>query len=298
MENLVPLVERTPYMIAKGIEPSSGVLTDKSGKEMVIPAMDENGKVWTAQYIQKDGTKRFAKDGRKEGCFHPLGGMDKLAAAPAIVIGEGYATVSSAESTLGYATVSAFDSGNLLAVATALHAKFPDKPIIILGDDDKHQVMTHGTNAGRTKAIEAAKAVGGKAIFPTFAPGEVAYPDTLPAVTPQAYRKHLQAAGELKALISAEGPSAGDPAQSELAGALKADMLSDAQLAALEKMKRLTDFNDLATKSSLGREGLERQVKNAVEKVIGPRETKVQQPTQERTHSIEDVQRTKRVIGH
>ncbi|WP_178126492.1 zincin-like metallopeptidase domain-containing protein [Pseudomonas sp. FSL R10-0399] len=290
MENLVPVVELTPYMSAKGIQPLSGVLTDKAGKETVIPAIDENGKQWTAQYIQKDGTKRFAKDGRKEGCFHPLGGLDALAAAPVIVIAEGYATASTLASSLGHATVAAFDSGNLPAVAKALHAKFPDKPIVIAGDDDRHQVMTHGTNAGRTKAVEAAKAVGGKAIFPTFAPGEVVYPDTLPAITPQAYRKHTQAAGELKALISQDGPSAGDPAQSERAAELKAEMLSDAQLAALDKMKRLTDFNDLATKSSLAREGLERQVNNAVAKVIEQHQVKVQQPTQERVQGIEDKQ--------
>lgn len=290
MENLVPVVELTPYMSAKGIQPLSGVLTDKAGKETVIPAIDENGKQWTAQYIQKDGTKRFAKDGRKEGCFHPLGGLDALAAAPVIVIAEGYATASTLASSLGHATVAAFDSGNLPAVAKALHAKFPDKPIVIAGDDDRHQVMTHGTNAGRTKAVEAAKAVGGKAIFPTFAPGEVVYPDTLPAITPQAYRKHTQAAGELKALISQDGPSAGDPAQSERAAELKAEMLSDAQLAALDKMKRLTDFNDLATKSSLAREGLKRQVNNAVAKVIEQHQVKVQQPTQERVQGIEDKQ--------
>ncbi|MNE55185.1 DNA primase TraC [compost metagenome] len=193
--------------------------------------------------------------------------------------------------------MAAFDSGNLPAVAKALHAKFPDKPIVIAGDDDRHQVMTHGTNAGRTKAVEAAKAVGGKAIFPTFAPGEVVYPDTLPAITPQAYRKHTQAAGELKALISQDGPSAGDPAQSERAAELKAELLSDAQLAALDKMKRLTDFNDLATKSSLEREGLERQVNNAVAKVIEQHQVKVQQPIQERVQGIEDKQQTRRVIS-
>lgn len=296
MESLVPIAESTPYLTAKGIKPLHGVLTDKAGIQTVIPAIDENGKQWTAQYIQKDGTKRFAKDGRKEGCFHPLGGMDALAAAPVIVIAEGYATSSTLASSLGHATVAAFDSGNLPAVAKALHAKFPDKPIVIAGDDDKHQVITHGTNAGRTKALEAAKAVGGKAIFPTFAPGEVIYPDTLPAITPQAFRKHVQASGELKAIISESGPSAADPAQSERAAQLKGDLLSDAQLAALEKMKRLTDFNDLATKSSLGREGLKRQVNNAVAKVI-EQQVRVQQPIQERVQGIEDKQQPRRAIG-
>jgi putative DNA primase/helicase len=30
------------------------------------------------QYIQPDGTKRFAKDSRREGCFNPVGGMEAL----------------------------------------------------------------------------------------------------------------------------------------------------------------------------------------------------------------------------
>ncbi len=296
MENLMPVVELTPYMESKGIQPLSGVLTDKAGKETVIPAIDVNGKQWTAQYIQKDGTKRFAKDGRKEGCFHPLGGLEAVAAAPVLVIAEGYATASTLASTLGHATVAAFDSGNLPAVAKALHEKFPEKPIVIAGDDDRHQVMSHGTNAGRTKAVEAAKAVGGKAIFPTFAPGEVEYPEALPTITPQAFRKHTQASGELKALISEGGPDAGNPAQSPRAAELHAEMLTDEQVAALEKMKRLTDFNDLATKSTLGKEGLERQVKNAVGRVIEQHQVKVQQPQQERVQGVkraEDEQQPK-----
>jgi len=45
--------------------------------------------------------------------------------------------------------------------ANALHAKFPDKPILIAGDDDQHPEATQGINPGRSKAEEAAKAVGG-----------------------------------------------------------------------------------------------------------------------------------------
>ena len=81
-----------------------------------------------------------------------------------------------------------------------MHAKFPDKPILIAGDDARHLEATQGINPGRSKAEEAAKAVGGKALLPIFAPGE----------------------------------QAANP-------------------------KGFTDFNDLATKSVLGREGIERQ---------------------------------------
>jgi phage/plasmid primase-like uncharacterized protein len=31
-----------------------------------------DGKLWTVQYIKEDGTKRFAKDSRKQGCFHVI----------------------------------------------------------------------------------------------------------------------------------------------------------------------------------------------------------------------------------
>ena len=58
--------------------------------------------------------------------------------------------------------VAAFDSGNLLAVATALHERWPGKQIMIAGDDD-HRLEN---NPGRAKAVEAAAAVKGLAVFP------------------------------------------------------------------------------------------------------------------------------------
>jgi len=172
MADLVPVKQPTPYMQAKGIEPQAGVFTDKEGQKTYIPAIDVDGKQWTMQYIQGNGIKRFAKDSRKEGCFHVIGGMAALAKAPALVISEGYATASSLSQALGFATVAAFDSGNLSLVAKALHEKFPDKPIVIAGDDDEHLGATQGVNPGRSKAEEAAKAVGGKVLLPIFAPGE------------------------------------------------------------------------------------------------------------------------------
>jgi phage/plasmid primase-like uncharacterized protein len=221
--DLVPVEQPTPYMQAKGIEPQAGVFTDRAGQKTYIPATDVDGKQWTMQYIQEDGTKRFAKDSRKEGCFHVVGGMDALAQAPALVIGEGYATAGSLSQSLGFATVAAFDSGNLPAVAKALHEKFPDKPVIIAGDDDRHLELTQGVNPGKAKAQEAAKITGGKAMLPIFAPGENSYPAGLPPVTPEKFREHQRTG----------------------------TALTDQQLAALDHMKGKTDFNDLANKSVL-----------------------------------------------
>jgi putative DNA primase/helicase len=213
LSDLIPVTTPTPYLQTKKIEPHTGVFTDSDGQTTYIPAIDANGKLWTMQYIKEDGTKRFAKNSRKEGCFHALGGLHGLVAAPALVIAEGYATAASISQELGFATISAFDAGNLEPVARALQEQFPDKPIIIMGDDDKHLEITQGINPGKTKAMEAATAVNGVALFPIFAPGE----------------------------------QVGDP-------------------------KSFSDFNDLASKSLLGSEGLKRQIKGIVDKVIQKKE--------------------------
>ena len=101
MADLVPIEQPTPYLQAKGIQAQAGVMTDREGQKTYIPAFDAEGKQWTMQYIQEDGTKRFAKDSKKEGCFHPVGGMDALAAAPALVISEGYATAAQVAEAVG-----------------------------------------------------------------------------------------------------------------------------------------------------------------------------------------------------
>jgi len=152
----------------------------------------------------------------------------------------GDATAAQLKQTLGYATVSAFDSGNLTMVAQALHQKFPDKPVVIAGDDDRHLEIVQGVSPGRAKAEDAAKLVGGKAMLPIFAPGENSYPAGLDPVTPAKYREHQKTGSAL----------------------------SDEQLAALARMKQFIDFNDLATKSALGQEGIDRQVHSLVDDLI------------------------------
>jgi len=260
---LVPAAHPTPYMLAKGLGPQPGTFTDKAGKKTYLPANDANGKLWTMQYIREDGTKRFAKDSRKEGCFHIVGvGFEDLAAAPVIVIAEGYATAAALRQTLGHATVSAFDSGNLGPVAKALHRKYPDKPIVIACDDDRHLELTHGVNPGRTKGEEAARLVGGVALLPIFAPGENAYPAGLDPVTPKLFREHQRTGTALR----------------------------EEQLAALDRMKQFTDFNDLARHSALGQAGIDRQVRTTIHGAVAIQSTSGEKELvrqQERSHALE-----------
>lgn len=170
VKNLEPITAPTPYMEAKGITPQVGAYA--SGKTICIPAYNTNAEIRSVQYINEDGTKRFAKNSQREGCFNIVGGPSALHKAQAIVISEGYATAATVSQALGHATVTAFDAGNLVPVAQALHRAMPDKPIIIAGDDDRHLEETGKVNVGKTKAEEAAKAVGGITVFPTFALGE------------------------------------------------------------------------------------------------------------------------------
>lgn len=222
IQKLQPPIQQTTYLAAKGVVVQKGVLTDKAGKRTYIPAQDINGKVWTVQYIRDDGSKRFPKGGRKEGCFHVVGGMDALAKAPVLAIGEGYATMSTATESLGFATVAAFDSGNLKQVAAALQQKYPGKPLLIIGDDDvlSAQKSPSGINAGRNKAEEAARSLSGTAVFPAFAPGEL--------------------------------------------------------------QKGLSDFNDMATKSELGRDGVDRQLKAAVSRSMSKARERAKEKAQEK----------------
>src|SRR5262249_15876702 len=159
-------VEKTAYHEAKGIEPLPGVPV-RNG-DLLVAGYDVEGKLWTIQDIKEDGTKRFAKESRKPGCFHVVGaansieGLQKLGNSPVIVVAEGYATAATVAKYGNVPAVAAFDSGNLLAVATALHKRWPGKGIMIAGDDD-HKLEN---NPGRVKALEAAAAVNGVAIFP------------------------------------------------------------------------------------------------------------------------------------
>jgi antirestriction protein ArdC/phage/plasmid primase-like uncharacterized protein len=161
-------LERSEYHEAKRINATLGAPV-RNG-DVLVPGYDLQGKVWTVQYIKADGTKRFAKDSRKHGCFHVVGALNSAIAlqnitiSPIVVIAEGYATAVSICEQAKTCTVAAFDAGNLLVVATAMREQHKDKVIVIAGDDD-HRLEV---NPGRTKALEAAAAINGVAIFPQF----------------------------------------------------------------------------------------------------------------------------------
>jgi len=147
--------------------------------DLLLPIYDVNGDIWSAQTIQPNGTKLFVAGSQKEGHFHVVGGNSEgLAAltaldnAKVIIITEGYSTADTVSQAMNCPVVAAFDSGNLVPVAKLLHDKYPNKPIVIAGDDDQHLVALNGKNTGKEKALEAAQSVNGVAVFPVFALNE------------------------------------------------------------------------------------------------------------------------------
>lgn len=147
-----------PYLIAKGIK-AHGLR--QSGDKLLIPVYSVSGDMQSIQSIDPDGNKRFMPGGKMAFGCHMIGIMQPNSP---VVICEGYATGASLLEDGCDCVVIAFTASNLIKVAMELKRQLPDQEIIIAGDDDW---MTLG-NPGKTSAIEAAKAVGGKAIFPPF----------------------------------------------------------------------------------------------------------------------------------
>jgi phage/plasmid primase-like uncharacterized protein len=72
----------------------------------------------------------------------------------------------------GLPVILAFNSGNLPTVAEIYRKKFPEKVLVIAGDNDHTKPIEK--NVGRLKAQEAAQRIGGFALLPEFekdAPG-------------------------------------------------------------------------------------------------------------------------------
>lgn len=143
-----------PYLIAKGVH-AHGIRQD--GDLLLVPLHDTTGRLHSLQTIDQDGDKRFR--GRMRGCYHAMGRPRCV-----LVIAEGFATAASIHEATGHAVAVAFNAGNLLPVATALRAKYPDLVLVLAADDDHR---TEG-NPGMAAATAAAMAVGGFVMKPQF----------------------------------------------------------------------------------------------------------------------------------
>lgn len=153
-----------PYAARKGLASLHGARLD--GSTLVVPARDEEGRIWTLQRVggAENALKLFAKGGRKRGCFHLIG--DPEPGRP-LLVAEGFATGASLREATGLAVAVAFDAGNLKPTCEALARMHPQARICVCADNDRWGPE----NRGVADAKEAAAAVGGAVAVPQFPPG-------------------------------------------------------------------------------------------------------------------------------
>ncbi|BDT79226.1 toprim domain-containing protein [Polynucleobacter yangtzensis] len=150
-----------PYLVKKKVK-SHGLKISKEGT-LMVPIYSVAGDMQSIQFINAAGGKRFFPGCKVAGgCFF----LGLITSDSPIIICEGYATAASLYEDGNPFVVVAFNAGNLGKVALDLKLELPKMDIIIAGDDDW---QTEG-NPGRAAALEAAKAVSGRVIFPKFGP--------------------------------------------------------------------------------------------------------------------------------
>lgn len=131
------------YLNRKGVG-SYGIRfrsSEQYGNVAVIPMFDIEGRLWSYQLLNPDGTKRHPKEGRIEGLFHLL---LRPFESEAIGIAESYATAATCMQLSGIPVACAFSCHNLSSVAWMLKSRYPNSKLIIFADNDRHLDRNQG----------------------------------------------------------------------------------------------------------------------------------------------------------
>jgi putative DNA primase/helicase len=137
-------------------------------EKLLVPLYDGDQLV-NLQRIGLEGDKRFLYGGKIVGCSSSLGPVSDR-----IQIVEGWAAACTIFGCTGQHTAAAMSAGNLKAVALHYRRRYPDLPITIAADNDR---CTPG-NPGIKHGTEAARAVNGQLVWPTFPDGADGPPAT------------------------------------------------------------------------------------------------------------------------
>lgn len=157
-ESAQPATVYHPYLAQKSV-PALNVR--EQGGWLLVPLYDTSGELVNIQRIDRNGNKRFLKDGRIRGCFG-LVGAPALPESGRLYIAEGWATAATIHAQTRCPVAAAMNCGNLKPVALALQAILPDIDLIVAADNDHRSPV----NLGMAKATEAAQAVGGGLVWP------------------------------------------------------------------------------------------------------------------------------------
>jgi putative DNA primase/helicase len=139
-----------------------GAIWARHENALLIPMINDAGKIVNVQAIFDDGSKIFSRGGRKKGCYHVISGRNSNAP---IFVCEGFATGATINESTDCTVVIAFDAGNLMPVAESVKKLYTGRKVVIAADNDQWGE----TNAGITKAEQASKNLGIPFISPVFA---------------------------------------------------------------------------------------------------------------------------------
>lgn len=105
-------------------------------QRLLVPLRDVVGQLHGVQYISPEGDKIFGTGTLKEGRGHLIGELRE--GVPFLAFGEGYATCASVHMATGWPVVVCFDAGNLAAVMADYRKLYPELPMVVAADDDRH----------------------------------------------------------------------------------------------------------------------------------------------------------------
>lgn len=169
------LGETSLYLKEKQVNKDPKIKIDHHGN-VLIPAIDVDGKIWNLQTIEPDGTKYFIKGdtndsgewetggGRMGSLFFMIGEVQPdLYDRHIICIAEGYATGMSIHMAEGHPVALSFVANNLPKVGAVLRQKYPSALFVYCADDDSAK-----ENTGLKYAQEAQAITGGIIVLPDF----------------------------------------------------------------------------------------------------------------------------------
>lgn len=130
-------IGRSQYLESKRVG-AHGVRFDDSGN-VVIPAKDANGKIWSLQTIFADGRKCWTTGGKVSECFFVIEGNKD-----SVILCEGYATGASIFEATGSTVVICFDAGNMVKVAEQ-YKRTPG--VLVAADHDPEEKGSRGLKA-------------------------------------------------------------------------------------------------------------------------------------------------------
>lgn len=133
------------------------------GRVLVVPVIKADGLLSTLEFIDERGRKTALYGGAKAGCYwlpQPLPDSD---GPGTLVIAEGVATtLTCVQCGGGFLGVAALSSGNLVAAAKAMRARYPTRDLVVAAD------LVRGTRDPDPHAVDAARSVRARLAIPTF----------------------------------------------------------------------------------------------------------------------------------